>query len=115
MAYVICPGCHLRYALRETPDHPRTTGRGSQWNHIVGHSVLIGADQGLSWRESLIETCQRAITKGYPYKTSRFGQVIPLDYKAMTMKDASVVIEQLHEDAVFLGVTLIEEKWEVTV
>jgi hypothetical protein len=30
----------------------------------------------------------------------------------MTVGEASLVIEQLHEDAVFLNVILIEDKWE---
>jgi hypothetical protein len=109
---VTCPRCKFRYSLEGAKGAPRTTGRGSQWNHVVGHAVQIGEEQGLTWREALIETCERAITKGYPYKTSKWGKVIPKDYKEMTMEEASMVIAQEHEDAVFLNVILNETKYK---
>jgi hypothetical protein len=109
---VTCPRCKFTYPLRGAKGNPRTTGRGSQWNHIVGHAVQIGNEQGLTWRQALIETLERAMSKGYPYNTSKWGTVIPKDYKEMTMAEAGVVIEQQHEDAAFLNVVLIEEKWE---
>jgi hypothetical protein len=50
-----------------------------------------------------------AVTKGYPATASRFGHLVPKDYKDMTVEEASVVIIQLHENADFLGVVLKEE------
>ena len=50
-----------------------------------------------------------AITKGYSFTTSKFGHVEPTDYKDMTAKEASMVIEQLHENAAELGIVLKEE------
>ena len=106
-----CPKCSYQWNRIET-DPPRTTGRGSQWNHIVGHCVQIGNAHGLTWREVLNITTDRAVTKGYPYKTTRFG-VEPQDYKKMTTGDASVVIDQLHEDATMeWEVVLVETRWE---
>lgn len=105
-----CPQCGFKYDLfDETGGAPRTTGPGSQWNHICGHARQIGAEQGETWREVLIETCLMAATKGYPIKTGKWGHVIPKDYKLMNMAEASWVIEQLHENAAFLGVVLKED------
>jgi hypothetical protein len=49
-----------------------------------------------------------AVTKGYPASASRFGHLVPKDYKDMTVEEASLVITQLHENADFLGVVLRE-------
>ena len=99
-----CPVCGRPY----TGGRPRSTGPGSQWNHIVGHAVQIGAEQGQTWRQALVEACDMAVTKGYPATASRFGHLVPKDYKDMTVEEASVVITQLHENADFLGVVLKE-------
>lgn len=99
-----CPVCGRPYK----DGRPRTTGPGSQWNHIVGHCIQIGEEMGETWREVLIEACEMAITKGYPYSTSKFGHIVPKDYKDMTMEEASIVIEQLHDNAAFLNMTLVE-------
>jgi len=106
-----CPRCRFQYELDAPEVEPKTTGRGSQWNHVVGHAVQIGAEQGLTWREALTEILRRAITKGYPYKVTGHGGVVPKDYKQMTKAEASTVIEQEHEDAAFLGIALKEDKW----
>jgi hypothetical protein len=104
-----CPRCHFKYDLFDhTGGIPRTTGRGSQWNHIVGHCCQIGEEMGQTWRETLIETCLMAATKGYPVKTGKWGNVIPKDYKLMNMAEANVVIKQLHENADFLNLALRE-------
>jgi hypothetical protein len=66
----------------------------------------------LTWREALEESLQRAVTKGYPHKISRHGVVVPKGHKEMTTLEAHIAIEQLHEDAAFLGIRLIETPWE---
>lgn len=110
---ITCPRCGFKYDLFDhTGGIPRTTGRGSQWNHIVGHCTQIGAEVGQTWRETLIEACLGAATKGYPTKTGRWGHVIPKDYKLMNMTEANMVITQLHENADFIGMDLVETKWE---
>jgi hypothetical protein len=103
--FATCPKCHYTYALYEKhPDAPRTTGPGSQWNYIVWLSMKIAEEQGQSWRQALHEACDMAITKGYPYTTSKFGNVEPKDYKEMTVEEASIIITQLQENAAFLGI-----------
>ena len=109
---VICPRCRFRYEVDLQRAEPKTTGRGSQWNHIVGHAVQIGNEQGLTWREALTDILSRAATKGYPYRVTKHGGMVPKDYKQMTKEEASIVIAQEHEDAVFLNVILNETKWE---
>ena len=105
-----CPRCHFKYELFDvTGGTPKTTGPHSQWSHIVGHCVQIGSEMAQTWREVLIETCLMAATKGYPVKTGHWGHVIPKDYKIMNKEEASMVIEQLHENASFLGIVLKEE------
>ena len=93
------------------PFLPRTTGRYSQNNHAFGHSRQLAAYQGDYVEEYLREACLRAASKGYPTKVNQKGELKPLPFKKASMAQAAIVIEQLHEEAAFLGVKLIERDW----
>ena len=97
--------CYLKFGV---PRKPRTTGERSQNTHIHGHATQLAAETGDDKEYYLLRAKERAISKGYPYHVDAFGKCCPESETEIDTVQAAALIDQLHEDAAFLGVTLKE-------
>jgi hypothetical protein len=92
----------------DIPHKPRTVGKFSQNNHAWGHARQIGGYTGEDVEVVIFQECLRAEKRGYPCETNKFGDRVPKPFKEASTQEAYYVIEQMHEDAAFLGLTLEE-------
>lgn len=86
----------------------RTTGRGSQNAHINGHVQQIAMYTGQDFDCVKHDAKMNAIKRGYPYKTSKRGNIVLKSERDIDTVEAGYLIDQLHEDAAFLNVKLKE-------
>jgi hypothetical protein len=91
------------------PHKPRTTGRHSQGNHINGHIQQIVDYTGDDFNHFKYMAKCRAVKRGYPYETNIDGEIVPWSETKLSTVQAGYLIEQLHEDAAFLGIILRED------
>ena len=97
--------CYFKFGV---PRKPRTTGERSQNTHIHGHATELADEAGDTKDYYLLRAKERAISKGYPYHVDAFGKCCPESETGLDTVQAAALIDQLHEDAAFLGVTLKE-------
>ena len=90
------------------PEKKRTTGEGSQCNHINGHVQQIANEIGEDFDIVKMEAKRKAMNRGYPYRTDAFGNAQPLSESNISTEAAGYLIEALHEIAAFLNITLKE-------
>ena len=98
-------------ALRlETPRKPRTTGPGSQSNHLHGHLQQLAEHTGYTMGE--IKDVMKADLPGWPSHTVMLGarahRVYMSEADADTVLEASA-IEWTHMRAAEMGIVLLEE------
>lgn len=110
---VRCPHCGFDYDLDAKKSAPKSVGKGSQNNHAWGHATEIGKEIGEDGRDVLYECCKMA-APDYPTRMNAWGEVVPKRWSLATVKEASVVIEKLHQLAAERGVILWEDKCEDT-
>jgi tRNA U38,U39,U40 pseudouridine synthase TruA len=90
------------------PYKKRTTGKYSQNRHINGHVQQIIEYTGDDYNNYKYQAKLRAIKRGYPYTLNKFGQPVPFSETKINTIQAGYLIDQLHEDAAFLGIILKE-------
>ena len=96
--------CQLAVAQ---PHRPKSTGKFSQNNHAWGHATQIAKEVGDSPEGVLREACLQ--TPSYPSRMGRLGKPIPQRWSMASVEEAREVIETLHRQGAFLGMTLKEE------
>jgi len=94
----------------DIPHKPRTVGEHSQNNHVHGHARTIGNYTGEDVAVVIYQECLRAEKRGYPCNINDFGDRVPKPFKEASTQEAYYVIEQMHEDAAFANIDLIEEE-----
>jgi hypothetical protein len=99
---------HFCQLIFGPPFVPKTTGPFSQNNHIWGHARQIAAEVGDDPRSILREACLQ--TPEYPSSMGRLGKPIPQPWEDASITEASAVVETLHRQAAFLGMTLKESR-----
>jgi hypothetical protein len=93
----------------DLPRKPKSTGRGSANNHFGGHARQIASQTGDDVEHTRYWIMVRAEKRGYPVHHDKWGNPIPQRWSKASSAEASYAIEQSHEDAAFLGMTLIEK------
>ena len=86
----------------------KSTGPESQNNKAFGLARQIAKHIGEDVEELVRGACLRAEKRGYPVDRDPFGVAIPKRWSQANSAEASMVIEQLYEDAAFLGIILVE-------
>ncbi len=98
-----CPLCG-----NETKGTPRTTGKFSQCTHFNGHCMQIAISTGNDFNNVKWEIKRRAMKRGYPSFTDKTGYQVPISESKASTKDAVHLIDEAHEVAAFLNITLKE-------
>lgn len=101
-----CPTCGRRLPGF---NKPRSTGPHSQNHHLNGHVAQIAEETGDDFRDVKDDIKERAIKRGYPFRTTKLGRVRPKHEPDTTMEECAMLIEEAHAVAAFLGITLREE------
>ena len=100
-------GMHI--TLKE-PEKRRTTGRGSQNNHIHGHVAQMARETGDGDVERMLFVFKKmAIGRGYPFWVDDDGNQIPRSLTKVTAKQAGCLIDTIHQEADELGIRLKED------
>ena len=94
------------------PRKPRTTGYKSQNHHFNSHCVQIAQEVGEDFDVVKMEIKKRAIKRGYPTRTTKFHDLIPISESEASTVDCGHLIDQAHEVADFLGMKLKENNDE---
>jgi len=94
------------------PRKPRTTGEKSQSHHFNGHVVQIAQEIGEDFDVVKMEIKRRAIKRGYPTRTTKFKELIPISESEASTVECSYLIDQAHEVADFLNLKLKESNDE---
>jgi hypothetical protein len=97
------------YVKLGMPRKPRTTGDQSQSHHLNGHIQQIAQYTGDDFDDVKMEIKRRAISKGYPFRTDSFGNVVPESEANSSTVECGYLIDTAHEVASFLNVKLREE------
>ena len=92
------------------PHKPRSTGPQSQNAHCWGHARQIAQEIGEGVEETMYWILARAEKRGYPVARDKFGNPKPKRWSEASSAEAVYAIDQAHEDAAFLGMTLKEEE-----
>lgn len=112
MGFVICPRCHYRYALREAPDNPRTTGPRSQSACLNGWIQVICHETGDDFDDMKVRVKAHAVKHGFPPPHEiAAGDEIYRVFKSearCTVSEIMAMIEAVKEIAAFTGVILPE-------
>ena len=91
------------------PRKPRTTGPGSQNNHVWGHATQIATETGNEVDDVMDAAKERALKRGYPYHVNKLtGKVKPYGTEELDTEQCGMLIEELHMIAAEMGITLIE-------
>lgn len=101
-----CPSGQLRVSISR-PSRPRTIGQGSQNAHINGHCQQIAQETGNEFADVKTAAKFNAIKRGYPFRTIA-GQVVPFSESELNTEQAAMLIEELHQIAAEMGITLHE-------
>ena len=96
------------YVKVAPPRRPRTTGRGSQCNHLNGHVRQICRHTGDSFDDVKMHIKREAISRGYPSVDTSWGEVVPKSEAEASSGEASILVATAHMVADFLGVSLYE-------
>ena len=96
------------YVKMWLPRKPRTTGDKSQSHHLNGHIQQIAQYTGDDFDDVKMEIKRRAISKGYPYRTDSFGNVVPDSEANSSTVECGYLIDTAHEVASFLNIKLKE-------
>lgn len=100
-----CPRCGLVLGIERI----RTTGPHSQNRHLNGHVQQIAQETGEDFDVVKREIKRRARKRGYPFKTSRFGYAVPQSEAKATVEECALLIDEAHEVAAWLNITLRED------
>lgn len=94
----------------QPPYKTRTTGKGSQNSHIWGHIQQICEETGNDTADVEAYVKERAIRRGYPYTVGLLsGKVIPESTTRIDTIQAGYLIDELHQLAAELHITLKED------
>lgn len=79
---------------------PRSTGRGSQNNHVWGHCTDIAAQLD-DYNENEIEEAMKrmAVSEGYPTKMSVDGAEVPKPFRDASIEEAKILLDVIHRFA----------------
>jgi hypothetical protein len=92
-----------------TPRKPRTTGPGSQNNHVWGHATQIATETGNEVDDVMDAAKERALKRGYPYHVNKItGKIKPYGTEELDTVQCGMLIDELHMIAGEMGITLIE-------
>lgn len=92
------------------PYKPRTTGKGSQNSKIWACIQQIAEATGNDLQDVEDYIKERAMKRGYPYSMNQLtGRPRPLSMTLIDTKEASILIDELHQLAAELGINLVEE------
>ena len=89
-------------------DRPRTTGPKSQNRRLNGFCQQIAVETGESFDTVKMHVKVEAISRGYPYRTSRWGDTVPQAEAAASVEECTMLIEQVQQLAAELGIILRE-------
>ena len=90
------------------PRRPRTTGPQSQNNHAHGHAQQIAEHTGHEVDEVLVCAKARAVKRGYPVDMIG-GVAVPWSQARISTVECGHLIDELHQIAAELDVTLRED------
>jgi hypothetical protein len=96
------------YAKIGKPRTPRSTGELSQNHHLNGHVQQIAAETGDSFDDVKLHVKREAISMGYPYHTTTWGDVVPQSEADASTEECGYLIETAHRIASFLDIRLRE-------
>lgn len=96
------------YVKLGKPRKPRTTGERSQNAHLNGHVQQIAAYTGDSFDDVKMYVKREAISLGYPYHTSTFGDVVPESEANASTVECGYLIDTAHRIASDMGIKLRE-------
>lgn len=92
------------------PYKARTTGLGSQNSKIWALIQQIAEATGNELQDVEDALKERAMKRGYPYSMNQLtGRPRPLSMTLIDTKEASILIDELHQLAAELGINLVEE------
>ena len=97
------------YVKLGMPRKPRTTGKNSGSAHFHGHCRQISEYTGEDFEITKLQIKMRAIKRGYPSVTTRFGYTLPQSEADCSTVEESMLIEEAHEVASWLSIKLREE------
>ena len=100
-------GGNIRLQL-SPPVKKRTTGEGSQNHHINAHVTSIANFTGEDFAVIKMEAKNRAIKRGYPYRTDMFGNVEPWSETELDTVQAGYLIDELHQIAAEYCAPIVE-------
>lgn len=107
-----CQQKHGGFALCEfsPPYKKRTTDVGGQNRHIWGHIQQIANETGNDVDDIEDYIKERALKRGYPYKINKMTRAIkPVSMTEINTVEAGYLIDELHQLAAELCITLQEE------
>lgn len=90
------------------PRRPRTTGWHSQSHHLNGHIQQICVETGNDFDAVKSVVKMRAISRGYPFHTFQ-GIAIPQSEAQSSVEECALLIDEVHQLAAELGISLREE------
>lgn len=88
---------------------PRTTGPRSQCNRLNGFVQQVAMDTGDDFDSVKAHVKHLAISRGYPFVTTKWGEVVPKSEAKATVEESALLIETVEQVAAELGIALREE------
>jgi|SRR6185369_4303674 len=100
----------------QRPHRPRSTGYKSQSHAINGWIAQICAATGDDFDRLKVELKQKSISRGYPFDTVHYKtadgvlveMAIAWSETRLSVEQASILIDVVHQDAAEKGVVLVE-------
>lgn len=93
------------------PFKPRTTGKGSQCNHLNGHVRQLCMQTGYDFDVMKEFVKRKAIKRGWPMDTAPDGEAYPRSETKVSSQEINAGIEECHQLAAELDIPLREESW----
>jgi len=109
--FELCWGKYGGYVKLELspPYKPRTTTVGGQNRHIWGHIQQIAQETGNELADVEEAIKERALKRGYPRKINQLtGRIKPASMTTINTVEAGYLIDELHQLAAELEITLDE-------
>lgn len=100
-----CPTCGAPLGS----GRPRTTGPRSQNRRLNGFIQQVAEDTGDDFDSVKMHVKRMAISRGYPFKTNRWGEVVPKSERRSTVEECALLIDTVQQVAAELGIVLREE------
>ena len=94
------------------PGRPRSTGWKSQNHHVNGHCQQIAIETGNSFSAVKEHMKFLAINRGYPMETMPDGMPVPKSEADITVEEAAILIETIHQFAAEWNIELKEGDFE---